>query len=477
MSRDRRTLITGASVISMDDAIGVRARASVLVEGEVIRAVGVDPAIDASDVDETIDASGFILVPGFVNAHMHTWQTALRGVASNWTLPEYFRWVHAGLATRFTPQDIAIGTFAGAMNQLNAGTTTLVDWCHNNPTPEHTDAAVDGLARSGIRAAFFHGSPKPDPGPGQRPFWEVEHPRAEVERLLSQSRFGSGSLLSLGMAILGPHYSTLEVAVLDFALARDLKLTASMHQGGGAARAPEGWDVLENKGLLGPNVNIVHGNDLADDRLDRFVALGVSFSITPENEMTQGHGHPIIGRLRDRGVAPSIGVDLESGLSGEMFSAARTALVHQRALDNAAFRSAAAPESAPIPGTSTVTTMQALRWATVEGARMIGQFDRIGSISPGKQADLVLIDARQPNMQPVHDLVNSVVMQTSLANIDSVMVAGRWRKRHGVLVDETSRPFDPALWLAPLRASGARLAADVGLSSQLNARSPFPTHP
>lgn len=461
-----RRRITGATVVSMDDTIGVVENAELLVEGDRIVALGAGgTGAMASRADEVIDARGFIVVPGFVNAHMHTWQTALRGVASNWTLLEYFRWMHAGLATHFTPDDLYIGTYAGAMNQLNAGTTTLVDWCHNNPTPAHTDAAVDGLERSGIRAAFFHGSPKPDPKPGQRPFWEMSHPRAEVERLRAQPRFSSQGLLSLGVALLGPHYSTLEVALEDFALARELGLTASMHQGGGAARAPDGWTELERRGLLGPHINIVHGNDLSDAQLDRFVAVGMSFSITPENEMTQGHGHPIVGRLRERQVAPSIGVDLESGLSGEMFTAARIALVHQRALDNATFRRAAGPGAPVIPPTSTITTLQALRWVTVEGARMLGQLDRIGTLAPGKQADLVLIDARQPNMQPVHDPVNTVLMQTSLANIDSVMVAGRWRKRNGRLLDGNARPLDPETWLAPLCASGRRLAAAVGLAA------------
>jgi cytosine/adenosine deaminase-related metal-dependent hydrolase len=462
----QRRRIDGATVVSMDDTIGVVENAELLLEGErIVSLRAVAPGDTPAQADEVIDARGCIVLPGFINAHMHTWQTALRGVASNWTLLEYFRWMHAGLATHFTPEDLYIGTYAGAMNQLNTGTTTLVDWCHNNPAPAHTDAAVDALERSGIRAAFFHGSPKPDPKPGQKPFWEVSHPRAEVERLRAQSRFASQGLLSLGVALLGPHYSTLEVALDDFALARELGLTASMHQGGGPARAADGWAVLEDKGLLGPHINIVHGNDLSDAQLDRFVDAGLSFSITPENEMTQGHGHPIIGRLRERGVAPSIGVDLESGLSGEMFTAARIALVHQRALDNAAFRRAAGPDQPVIPPTSTITTLQALRWVTVEGTRMLGQLDRIGTVSPGKQADLVLIDARLPNMQPVHDPVNTVLMQTSLANIDSVMVAGRWRKRNGRLVDDSGQTLDADAWLEPLRASGHRLAAAVGLTA------------
>jgi cytosine/adenosine deaminase-related metal-dependent hydrolase len=459
----RRMRLVGATLVSMDERIGVIDDAVVGIEGEEFTFVGPAGSGTAeATADQEIDARGYIMFPGLINAHMHTWQTALRGMASNWTLPEYFRWMHAGLGTQFAPDDIRIGTYAGAMNQLNAGTTTLVDWCHNNPTPAHTDAAIDALAQSGIRAAFFHGSPKPDPEPGQQPYWEVSHPRHEIERLQADPRFAVGGLLSLGMAILGPHYSTLKVARADFVLARERGLVVSMHQGGGAPHAADGWTMLDRDGLLGPHVNIVHGNDLSDAQLDRFAALGMSFSLTPEGEMTQGHGHPITGRLRKRGIAPSIGVDLESNFSGEMLIAARIALAHQRALDNADFRRSASAEGPGIPPTTTVPALEALRWVTVAGAQMLGKADRIGSITPGKQADLVLIDARQPNMQPVHDPISAVLMHTSLSNIDSVMVAGRWRKRHGVLVDAVGSAIDPESWLPALRESGHRLAFSVG---------------
>ncbi len=451
-----RTVISGATVVSMDDSVGIVRDAEVVVDDDRITAVG--PRTDATP---DVDATGWIIVPGFVNAHLHTWQTALRGIASNWTLLEYFRWTHAGLATYFTPDDIHHGTLAGALNQLNCGTTTLADWCHNNPTPEHTDAAVDALARSGIRATFLHGSPKPDPRPGEPPYWEVPHPRAEIERLAGRS--GIGGLLSLGLAVLGPQYATVDVVVADGELAKEIGLVTSMHQGGGLPKAPEGWRELLDRGLLGPHVNIVHGHDLTDDQLRRFADLGVTFSVTPEIEMTMGHGHPLVGRLHDQGTAPSLGIDLESCTSSEMFIAARTALAHQRAIDNAAFRRAAAPGEPPIPHAPSLTTTDALRWITVDGARMLGQADRIGSIAPGKQADLVLIDATKPNMQPVHDPVSAVVMQTSLANIDSVMVAGRWRKRHGELLAVDGTRLDPQTWLAPLRDSAQRLTAAIGL--------------
>lgn len=444
-----RTLIRGATVITLD-AQGELPRADLLVTDDTITDIA--PLIQADDAD-VVDASGCIVIPGLVNAHMHTWQTALRGLAANWTLLEYFQNMHAGLATVFEPDDLYIATLVGALNQLNCGTTTLADWCHNNKTPAHNDAAIEGLLESGIRAAFFHGTPKPDPRPGERPFWEVPHPRAEVERLLKAHQ--GRELLTVHAAVLGPHYSTLEVALHDFRMVRELGLIGSLHQGGGPARTPDGWDQLEAAGLLGPQVNIVHGHALSDAQLQRFCDLGMSFSAAAENEMTQGHGHPITGRLRALGKAPSLGVDLESVLSGDMLTQARVALGMQRSLDNVAYREV----HGTIPPTSTISTREALQWVTVEGARMLGQLDRIGTLAPGKQADLVLIRATDLNMQPVHDPVSTVVMQTTLANIDSVMVAGRWRKRHGQLLDVNLAPK-----LAALRASGQKITTALGLA-------------
>ena len=443
-----KTLIRGAYVITMEDGPGGQGDLPIgdlLVDGD--RILEIAPHIQ-TDAVEVIEAKGSIVIPGLINAHMHTWQTALRGLAANWTLLEYFQKMHAGLATVFTPDDLYVATLVGALNQLNCGTTTLVDWCHNNKTPEHNDAAIAALLASGIRAAFMHGTPKPDPQPGETPFWERKHPRAEVERLLTAHQ--GRQLLCIHLAVLGPHYSTLEVAMHDFHMAQDLGLIASMHQGGGPARTPHGWEKLESAGLLGSHINIVHGHALSDGQLKRFCDLGMRFSAAPESEMTQGHGYPITGRLLALGHAPSLGVDLESAVSGDMLTQARVALGMQRSLDNAAYRTA----HGTLPPTSTVTTRQALQWVTVEGARMLGQLDRIGTLKAGKQADLVLVRADAINMQPIHNAVSSVVLQTSLANIDGVMVAGQWKKRHGQLVGVHLPPL-----LATLQRSGQKIAA------------------
>jgi cytosine/adenosine deaminase-related metal-dependent hydrolase len=447
------TLLRAGWIVTMDPKLGVLRNGGVLVDGE--RIAGIGQNLVAPPGTEVIDLPGAIVIPGLVNAHQHTWQTALRGVAGNWTILEYFRHVHAGLATRFQPQDIHIANLVGALNQINCGTTTLMDWCHNTPTPDHTDGGIDGLIESGIRAAFFHGSPKPDPKPGQKPFWETPHPRSEVERLVKRLPTRDG-LVSLGLAILGPHYSTYEVAAHDFRLARDFGLIASMHCAGAEARTPGGWARLARDGLLGDGTNVVHGNNLSDEELGFMLDAGVTFTLTPETEMAQGHGFAITGRLRKRGAQPSLGVDLESGNSGDMFTVARLALASQRALDNEESRR----NTGALPATSTIRCAEALEWITLAGARMLKMSDRIGSLTAGKQADLVMLSAGDLNMCPVHDPVVSVVTQASVANVDSVMVAGQWKKRAGKLLYPSLKEKKIAL-----EESGQRILADMGLAT------------
>jgi cytosine/adenosine deaminase-related metal-dependent hydrolase len=344
-----RLLLKSGIVVTQDAKLGVLPTGDVLVENGRIAAVA--PSLEADA--ETIDCAGHFVLPGLINAHMHTWQTALRSVAANWTLLEYFRHVHAGLATVFVPDDIHIATLAGALNQLDHGVTTLVDWAHNNPTPEHSDAGIAGLKESGIRTAFFHGSPKPDPKPGEPHFSEVPHPRDEIERLMKGTLAARDGLVTLGMAVLGPHYSTLEVSAHDCALARQLGLIASMHQGGGEAKSPGGWEVLMERGLVGPHINIVHGNNLTDEQLEAFVDLGVTFSVTPEVEMAYGHGHPITAPARP-GSAPSLGVDPESAIDGATCRRLRASRsppsVHSITLPNARAAAYRAPPRYPRGG-------------------------------------------------------------------------------------------------------------------------------
>lgn len=458
MSANTRSsfLIKGAIVLTMDEKIGDFSSGDVLVEGDKI--ISVAATIEPPAGTDLIDGSGKIVIPGLVNAHMHTWQTALRGVTSNLTLTQYFRLMHAGLATLFQPEDVHIATLAGALGQLNAGTTTLGDWCHNNPTPAHTDAAISGLFESGIRAVFLHGSPKPDPKPGQPHFSEIPHPRSEIERLLPQINKDPDSLVSLGMAILGPHYSTLEVARADLKLAQEHGLVVSAHQGGGEAKSPGGWETLEAEGLLSPRLNLVHGNDLTDEQIARFTRAGVTFSIAPEGELTQGHGWPITGRVLAAGGRPSYGVDIESLVSADMFTVARMALGCQRGRDTSRSREA----GRGIPESNTVTTRDALGWITLNGAQALGLDSRTGSLTPGKQADIVILDATAWNMWPVHDPYSTVIMEANIGNVQDVIVAGKFKKLAGKLLCPDAEKIK-----LELAASGRRIVSQLAIPSQM----------
>jgi cytosine/adenosine deaminase-related metal-dependent hydrolase len=442
------TLIRNATIVSVDPAIGTLARGDILVTDDRIVEVSAAP-LTAPEGAEVIEAEGMIAMPGFVNAHIHTWQTGLRGVAADWTIPHYLKAMHAGLATLFTPDDIRIANRMGALYQLDAGTTTMADWCHNNPTDDHSHAALDGLESTGVRAVFLHGSPKPDPKPGQPHFSEVPMPRDRVEALRKGRLSNEDGLITMGLAILGPQMSVQAVCDQDFRLARDLGLVASMHVSG-PMLAKKGFQRLHEQGLLGPQFNVVHGNGLDDEDVDLIVEQGLTITPTIEIEMQMGFGNGLTSRVRARGgnAQLSIGSDVESGIAAEMFTVTRMTLQVARHEDNLAHRAV----HGIAPPDVSIRTAEALEWATMGGARMLGLDHRIGSLTPGKQADIVLIGTRRLNMIPVHDPVASIVFHANAADVDTVMVAGKLRKRGGALVAPASDTD-----VAALVASGNRI--------------------
>ena len=446
-----RLLIKGGSIVSMDAAIKDLPQGDVLVDNGRIAAIA--PML-AADNAEIIDARGMIVLPGLINAHVHTWQSALRGIAGDWTVGKYMQAMHGGLAGHFRPEDVQIANLMGALNALNSGTTTLVDWCHVNRTPDHTDAAIDGLAASGARALFLHGSPKPDAKPGERHYSEIPMPRAEIERLRKGRFAGNDGLVTLGLAILGPSYSTREVTVSDVHLARDFGLIASMHVGGGIVMQPDGFQRLLDDGLIGGNFNIVHGNDMAHELIRALAGKGAQFTSTAEIELQMGYGDPLTGVLQACGSPMSIGTDVEPASRGDMFSAMRTTLQHERHRRTLEILSQTGSRPLDIP----VTCRQALEWATINGARMAGLDSQVGSLTPGKQADIVLLRADDLSMFPVTDAIASAVMQGGVASVDTVLVAGRIVKRDGRLLYGAL-----AEKKAALRQSSERILTDSGL--------------
>ncbi len=449
-----RTLIRNGRIVTVDPAIGDFIMGDILIVDDKIAEVR--PEIRA-DVDETIDAAGMIVMPGLVNAHLHTWQTGLRSIGAGWTGPDYHRHMHANMATRFKPDDNYIATLVGGLEQLSGGVTTLFDWCHNITTLEHAERSVDGLEESGLRAVFGHGTAKPATGEGNIPFTHQPHPRERLEAL-RKGRFASDDrLVTLAAAILGPQFSTPEVTIHDFRMAKDLGLLSSSH----AARRPQdrisprGYFIPAEIGALDRTHNVVHGNYLSDEELKIVVESGASMTITSMIELHVHPADPVTGRMRQLGALPSLGVDSIPAANSDMFNEMRFAMLFQRALEHRANYQTGGPPLAKLP----VGSREVLEWATIGGARALRMEHLIGSLTPGKKADIILINTRALNLFPVHDPVHSAIQQACAFNVDTVFVDGVVRKRAGVLLfDEATlrkRQLD-------LEASALRIIKESG---------------
>ncbi|MDJ0779232.1 MAG: amidohydrolase family protein [Gammaproteobacteria bacterium] len=436
-----RTLIRGAQVVSVDPVLGVIDDCDILVEGESI--LEVRPGIDVASA-EVIDAGRMIAMPGLINAHIHTWETMLRGLGASWDDGTYFDVLLGRIARHFQPEDIYIGTLMGALNQLDGGCTTILDWCHNTATPEHTDMAIRALEDSGIRAVFGHGTPKPNPEPGEAHFSTLPFPAAEARRLRC-GRFADNDsgLVSLALCILGPDYGSLDVNRHDFALARELDLMTSAHVwGGGDWKTPGGYRTLVDEGLMDPRHNAVHANFFDDDLVRLLVDQGASITATPAIEVGVPKPPMIAGVIRAGG-KPSIAIDTEIDVAGSMFDCMRSALSLHNAFDSmAAWDPDGAREqvgrpdidSVPTAGDLWCTPIDALEWATINNARALGLESRTGSLTPGKQADILLVRRDDLNLLPAIDPVQTIVSHAHQGNVDTVLVGGRIMKRHGRLL-------------------------------------------
>ncbi|SEW30566.1 amidohydrolase family protein [Natrinema salifodinae] len=423
---NERIVIRNGTVVTVDPELGIQRDADVLVDGGTIERI--ERSIEAPTAD-VIDADDAIVLPGFVNSHLHTWQAGVRGVAGDWSFDEYLETMLGEISGHYRPVDAYLGNLFGAVEQLNAGTTTILDWFHIANSPDHTDRAIDGLEDAGIRAVFAHGPP----GDDSATWWENSaEPHPDDVRRLHRERFpADDGRLTLAMGIRGPDYSTDEVVAHDIELARELGIPASMHIG---SLGPGGVETLDELGLLGDDLNYVHANRLTQAEFERIGASGGSVSITPEVEMQMGMGMPALRETLDGGGVPSVGVDIVSNVSGDLFTQARLALQTQRALDNQP-----TVERNEQIETVSLPARRALELATIDGARALGLDDEIGSLTPGKRADVTLVRTDDIATSPVHDPVETVVFQTGVANVDTVLVDGEIVKRDGVLYNEPAR--------------------------------------
>ncbi|HEX2221746.1 MAG TPA: amidohydrolase family protein [Candidatus Limnocylindria bacterium] len=435
-----RTLIRGGIVLTQDDSLGELPRADILVDGDRIAEVGPDLGADGARV---IDAEGDIVIPGFVDTHRHTWETSIRTSAPDYTLGAYFGGVLDKFAPNYRPEDVYAANLWGALECINAGITTLVDWSHIMNTPEHADAAIKGLQDAGLRSVFAFGFPNTSIqdwwfGPDWAGSRETIN-GDEARRIRSQYLSDDQGLITMALATRGTNYCIPDVVRFEWELAKELGINITVH----VAMYRFGYTKmqlrhLKEMDLLYPNTTYIHSSHLLDDEWQMVADSGGNVSLAPQIELQMGHGWaPAVDAL-DRGIPVGLSSDVATTASSDMFTQMHAVFSSERARrhevawnENLEWNE---PES------KLISSRQVLRWATREGTVVAGVADRAGSITPGKKADIVIIDTKAVNVAPVIDPVGAVVCAADTANVKTVLVDGKVLKEDFKLTAELDRP-------------------------------------
>jgi len=395
-----RLLLKGGTVLSLDPAVGNFDIADVLIEGTKIAAV--EPNITAGSAT-LIDASNTIVMPGFVDTHRHMWEGQLRSILPNGLLPDYLQEIKGAAASAYRPDDAYVGDLISGLGALNAGVTTVLDWSHIGNSPAHTDAAIEGLRESGLRGVYAFGSGAG--GSGNR------FPQ-DIKRLRSRYFASDDQLLTLAMAAWADP--------AQWTLAREVGAPITLHVNGANQLAPlERW--------MGPDVTCIHCNNLTEAEWQLVARSGAHVSISCPIEMEMGHGVPPIQQALDHGIRPSLSVDVETGMPGDFFTQMRSVFTLQRML---AINRAHATGGAP----PLLTVRAVVEFATIQGARDNHLDHKIGTLTPGKEADVILLRTDAVNVMPVNNAFGAIVLGMDTSNVDTVIVAGAVKKRAGQLV-------------------------------------------
>ena len=401
----------GATVLTMDDAHHVLANADVLITGETIAAAG--PSLQVPAGTAEIDASGGILMPGMIDTHRHMWQTAMRGYGADWTLTQYFVWNYLQWGKSFRPQDIYAGNLLSAIEAIDAGVTTTVDWSHNLQTVEHAEAAVDALQEVPGRWVLAYGNIQAAP-------WEWS--AAPEFRDFVSRRFGSGNdMLGFQMAFDVPPASPDFPEKAAFEVARDLGVPVTTHAGVWKVTTDEGIRLMHEHGFMTPQTIYVHAASLSADSYHRIAATGGHASLSTESEQSAGQGYPPTWKLRQHGIGVSLSMDTSVWWSADLFSAMRATLSADRAREH--LEAHARDETVTH---HKLRAEQVVDWATRGGARALGLDSVTGSIEAGKKADLVLIkNDASPVMFPLLNPYGHVVFQAQRGDVHTVVINGR----------------------------------------------------
>ncbi|MEC3854121.1 amidohydrolase family protein [Paenarthrobacter ureafaciens] len=407
----------------------------------------VAPVIEDSGCADVIDASGCLVLPGLIDPHRHLWMSSIRSLTGDMTTAEYIEVVRLRAMSKFEPEDVRIGSLVGALDALNSGTTTVLDFAHCMNSHEHVIANLDGVVQSGARVAFALGLNDVPHRTGG--FASAQERMASAAHMAST---GTGSELVTLWLSSSDVLSGTETFLNDFRLARDLGLRITLH-----ARAldredcPSEVDLLDKAKLLGPEILWSHMPRASKEEMQTVFESGGSYVSVPGTELRGGMGFPSLGVWRELGGRPSLGISNSAGGVQNLFDTMRLAILVQRQRD---YEARARKEGHDVDEVS-IPMREAVEWVTINAAEALGISDRVGTVEAGKEADLIVI---RPSLftSPVINPWATLVLNTDTSHVDTVLVRGKVVKRQGQMtadLDRIGREF---------RASGTRLSERVG---------------
>jgi 5-methylthioadenosine/S-adenosylhomocysteine deaminase len=419
-----RILIRGGYVLTQDPQLGELIGADVLIDGDRIAEVGRDLSAAGA---RTIDATGDVVIPGFIDTHRHTWETSIRTSAPDYALITYFSAILDKFAPHYRPDDVYAGNLWGALECINAGITTLVDWSHIMNTPDHADAAIHGLQESKLRSVFAYGFGNTSLvdwwfGPDyQGSVLTSDGP--DARRIRKQYFNSDDGLITMALATRGPNFCKPEVVRHDWELAKELGLNITVH----VAMDRFGYTKLQVAGLrdmdlLYPNTTYIHASHFTDEEWALVRDSGGNVSFAPQIEIQMGHGWAPAVTALAYNVPIGLSSDVATTASADQFTQMHAIFGSERGRKHQESWEADLDGLEASPGL--ITSRQVLEWATLGGAEVAGIADRTGSLTPGKKADVVIIDGSAVNVAPIIDPVGAVVCAADVSNVKTVLVDG-----------------------------------------------------
>jgi 5-methylthioadenosine/S-adenosylhomocysteine deaminase len=410
----RAILLKDGVVLSLDRQVGDFEKADVLIQGKKIVSVGPNLAAPAQAI--TVNAAGMIVMPGFIDTHHHQYMAATRSLVADSLIlsgntrgpkTNFSSVILQTLTPAYRPEDVHICELVASLNQISAGVTMTVDTSDQiTNTPERVDAAIAGLKESGRRALFNVATAGPN---------SIDKYTAEMSRLRKQYFSSDDQLLTLAAA--GANVDVWKVA-------RSFNAPIVAHFWGGIGRDLQ---PLVKEKLLGPDIEFIHFTQQSESNWKAIADNGVKLSIAPAIEMQMRHGHPPFQEALDHGIRPALSVDVECNMTADFFTMMRSAYTYQRAMIND--RVIAGEQNVP----PLLTSRDVIELATIEGAKCTHLDSKIGTLTPGKEADIIMLATNRINVFPLNNVPGTIVTLMDTSNVENVFIAGKVVKWQGQL--------------------------------------------